>query len=156
MLKSAVIEEKKFKCSPWAGADNPLGPKFDVNKKASLLLSFVVIHHLFMISLIYIAAGRGQTTPGDKILMSIQTSCDFGHLLQVSNNLFEVWFYTSSHDFIHVYSRGAGVDNPSGQKCDVNRNISSLRSLLQNSNKSLWSLILYICFHILYMYIAPG
>ena len=27
MLKSAVIEEKKFEHSPWAGADNPLGPK---------------------------------------------------------------------------------------------------------------------------------
>ena len=27
MLKSAVIEEKKFTHSPWAGADNPLGPK---------------------------------------------------------------------------------------------------------------------------------
>ena len=26
MLKSTVIEEKKFKHSPWAGADNPLGP----------------------------------------------------------------------------------------------------------------------------------
>ena len=28
ILKSAVIEEKKFKHSPWAGADNPLGPTF--------------------------------------------------------------------------------------------------------------------------------
>ena len=28
MLKSAVIEEKKLRHSPWAGADNPLGPKF--------------------------------------------------------------------------------------------------------------------------------
>ena len=28
MLKSAVIEEEKFKHSPWAGADNPLGSKF--------------------------------------------------------------------------------------------------------------------------------
>ena len=28
MLKSAVIEEKKLKHSPYAGADNPLGPKF--------------------------------------------------------------------------------------------------------------------------------
>ena len=28
MLKSAVIEKKKFKHSPWVGADNPLGPKF--------------------------------------------------------------------------------------------------------------------------------
>ena len=28
MLKSAIIEEKMFKHSPWAWADNPLGPKF--------------------------------------------------------------------------------------------------------------------------------
>ena len=28
MLKSVVIEEEKFKHSPWAEADNPLGPKF--------------------------------------------------------------------------------------------------------------------------------
>ena len=27
MLKSAIIEEKTFKHNPWAGADNPLGPK---------------------------------------------------------------------------------------------------------------------------------
>ena len=28
MFKSAVIEEKKLKNTPRAGADNPLGPKF--------------------------------------------------------------------------------------------------------------------------------
>ena len=28
MLKSAVIEEKQFKHSPWAGADNPLGSNY--------------------------------------------------------------------------------------------------------------------------------
>ena len=28
MLKSAVIEEKKFKDSPWAGVGSPLGPTF--------------------------------------------------------------------------------------------------------------------------------
>ena len=28
MLNLAVTEEKKFKHSPWAGADNPLGPEF--------------------------------------------------------------------------------------------------------------------------------
>ena len=28
MLKSAVIEEKKFKHSPWEGADNPLRSKY--------------------------------------------------------------------------------------------------------------------------------
>ena len=31
----------------------------------------------------YIATGQGQTTPGDEILMSVETSCHFGHLLQV-------------------------------------------------------------------------
>ena len=41
MLKSAVIEEKKFKHSPWAGADNPFGPNFNVNRKVSSLWSFV-------------------------------------------------------------------------------------------------------------------
>ena len=41
MLKSAVLEEKKFKHNPWAGADNPLGPKIYVNRKASSLWSFV-------------------------------------------------------------------------------------------------------------------
>ena len=37
MLKSAVIEEKKFKHSPWAGADNPLGPKFWCQQEGHLL-----------------------------------------------------------------------------------------------------------------------
>ena len=41
MLKSAVIEEKKFKHSPRVGGDSSLGQKFDVNRKASSPLSFV-------------------------------------------------------------------------------------------------------------------
>ena len=42
----------------------------------------------------YIAAGQGQTTPGDKILMSTETSFHFAYLLPNKKNLFEVWFYT--------------------------------------------------------------
>ena len=39
----------------------------------------------------YTATGQGQTTPGDKSLMSTETSCHFGHLLQVlKKNPFEV------------------------------------------------------------------
>ena len=38
----------------------------------------------------YIAAGQEHTTPGDKILILTETSCHFGHLLQVSKNLLEV------------------------------------------------------------------
>ena len=44
VLKSAVIKEKKFKHSPRVGADNPLGPKFYVNRKALSLWSFYFIH----------------------------------------------------------------------------------------------------------------
>ena len=66
----------------------------------------------------YTAAGQGQTTPGDKLLMSTETSCHFGHLLQVSKKIslksdFIQFFF---HDFIHVYSPGAGADNPLGTK----------------------------------------
>ena len=64
----------------------------------------------------YIAAGQGQTTPGDKILMSTETSCHFGHLLQVSKKKTEVWFHNFFHDIIHRYSPGAGADNPLGPK----------------------------------------
>ena len=34
----------------------------------------------------YIAAGQGQTTIWDKILMSTETSCHFAHLREVSKN----------------------------------------------------------------------
>ena len=51
---------------------------------------------------------------------------------------------------------GPGLITPWGRNFDVNRNILSLRSIVASSNKSLWSLILYNYFMILYMYIAPG
>ena len=63
----------------------------------------------------YIAAGQGQTTPGDKILMSTETSYHFGHLLQVlkkislKSDFIHFFFF---HNFIHVYSTRAGADNP--------------------------------------------
>ena len=77
----------------------------------------------------YIAAGQGQTTPGDKILMSTETSCHYGHLLEVSDkSLCSLILYNFCHDFIRVYSPGAGVDYPWGQNCNVNRNLLSLRS----------------------------
>ena len=78
----------------------------------------------------YIAAGQGQTTPGDKILMSTETSCHFGHLLEVlRKTLCSLILYIFFHDFIQVYSPGAGADNPLGTNFDVNRNIS-LRSFV--------------------------
>ena len=39
------------------------------------------------------------------------------------------------HGLIHVYSPGAKSDSPQGTDSDVNRNVLSLRSVLQVSNK---------------------
>ena len=85
----------------------------------------------------YIAPGQGQTTPGDKFFMSTETSCHFGHLLQVSNkiSLKSDFIHFFFHDFIHVHSPGAEADNPLGRNFNVNRNILSLRSFVASFNK---------------------
>ena len=90
----------------------------------------------------YTAVGQGQTIPGDKILMSTETSCHFGHLIQVLKNPFEVRgqnfdfnrkalslypfvasfkemsltsdFIQFFHDLIHVYSPWVGGIQPLG------------------------------------------
>ena len=73
----------------------------------------------------YLAPGKGQTAPGDKIVMSTERPYHFTHLLHVSKkiSLKSDFFF---HDLIHVYSPGAGADSPRGQNCDVNRKALSL------------------------------
>ena len=119
--------------SPRAGADNPLGTKFDVSRNILSLRSFVAslkkisnevwfYTFFFVILYMYIVPGQGQTPPGDRVLMSTEMSCHFIHLLQVSKNVFEIWFYTKkkkkkkNHDLIHVHSPGAGTDSLQGTK----------------------------------------
>ena len=51
---------------------------------------------------------------------------------------------------------GQGLTTPRGRNFDVYRNILSRQSFVASLKKSLWSLILYIFFMILHMYIAPG
>ena len=82
--------------SPKSEADSSQGAKFRCQQKC-LVTSFICckfkkmslksdfIHFFFMISYMYIASGQGHTAPGDKVLMSTETSCHFGHLLLVSN-----------------------------------------------------------------------
>ena len=72
----------------------------------------------------YIAADQGQTTPGDKILMSTETS--------LKSDFIQFFF----HDFIHEYSPRAGDDNLLGMKYDVNRNILSLCRVLGDAGFS--------------------
>ena len=66
--------------SPWARADNPLGPK---------LMSTGRLHHYGLISynffhdLIHVySPGAGGIQPsGDKVLMSTETSCHFSQII---------------------------------------------------------------------------
>ena len=102
----------------------------------------------------YIAACQGQTTPGDKILMSTETSCHFATSLKKS--LWSLILYIFFHDFIHVYSPGAGADNPLGMKfwCQQEHLVTSI--ICCKSKKNLYDVWLYtILFMILYTYIAP-
>ena len=96
-----------------------------------------------------IAEGQGQTTQWDKISMSTETSCHFSHLLQVSKkSLWNLILYNFLHDFIHVYSPGAGADNPLRMKfwCQQEHLVTSV-ICCKFKKKSLWSLILYNFFH---------
>ena len=85
----------------------------------------------------YIPVGQGQTTPGDKILMSTETSCHFGHLLQVSKkSLGSLILYIFFHDFIHIYiSLGQVQTAPRRQSFDVNTNVLSLHSFVASLKK---------------------
>ena len=79
--------------SPRVRADSPRGQKFDVNRKASSLYPFVAsfksklfevwfntfFFHEFIH--VYSPGAGGIQPPGNKVLMSTETSCHFGHLL---------------------------------------------------------------------------
>ena len=77
-----------------------------------------------MILYMYIALGQGQTTPGDKIVMSTETSC------LKKKPLLSLILYNFLHDFTHVYCPRAGTDNPFGTKFLANRNSLSLWSFV--------------------------
>ena len=167
MLKSAVIEERKLKHSPWAAADNPLGPKFWCQQEG-LITMVICLKRISLISdLIHIfswfdkcilAVGQGQTIRGDKILMSIETSYHFGHLLQVQKkSLWSLILYNFFfHDFIHVYSPGAGADKPLGMKFWCQQEHLVTLVICCKFKKNLWSLILYKIFHDSIHVYSPG
>ena len=104
----------------------------------------------------YIAPGQGLTTPSDEIFMSTETSCHFGHLLQVwKKSLID--FIPFFSWFMYVYSPRAGADNTLGTKfwCQQEHPVTSI--IFASSKKHLFEVWFYtIFFMILYMYIAPG
>ena len=75
----------------------PRGQNFDVNRKALSLSLFVAIfkeislksdfiHFFHDLIHVYSPGAGGIQSPGDKVLMSTETSCHFGHRLLVSNH----------------------------------------------------------------------
>ena len=78
------------------GQTSPRGQNLDVNRKA-LSLSFVAsfkeislksdfIHFFHDLIHVYSPRAGDIQPPGDKVLMSTETSCHFGHLLLASNH----------------------------------------------------------------------
>ena len=83
--------------APGQGQTGPRGQNFDVNRKALSLYPFVAsfkeiflksdfIHFFYELIYVYVPGAGGIQPPGDKVLMSTETSCHFGHLLVVSNH----------------------------------------------------------------------
>ena len=156
--------------APGQWLTTPWGPNFNVNRNILSLRSFVAsfkkislksdfIQFFFHILYMYIAPGQGQTTTGDKMLMSTETSCHFAHLLQVSKNLFEVWFYTIFFKILYMdIAPGQGLTTPWGRNFNVNRNVHLVTSVFCcKFQKHLFEVWFYTIFFItLYMYIAPG
>ena len=83
------------------------------------------------------AACQEQTTPGDKILMSTETSHHFGHLLQFKKKTSLKSFIQFFFMILYMYiAAGQGLTvTPWGQSFDVNRNVLSLHSFVASFKK---------------------
>ena len=83
--------------APGQGQTAPKGDSFDVDRKALSLYPFFAsfneislkadfIHFFHDLIHVYSPGTGGIQPPGDKVLMSTEPSCHFGHLLLVSNH----------------------------------------------------------------------
>ena len=102
----------------------------------------------------YIAAGQGQTTPGNKIWCQQRPFVTSVICYKFQKHFFVVWFYTVSFMILYMYIvPGQGLTTTWWRNFDVNRNILSLRSFVASLKKNLWSLILYnFCHAFIHVY----
>ena len=133
--------------SPWAGADNTLGPNFDVNRKASSLWSFVASLKKSLQPLtlytsfhdvinIYIRMSGADNPQGTKVWCQQKLLVASVICYKFQKNLFEVWFYTHFFMILYMYiAPGQGLTTPWGRNFDVYRNILSLRSFVASFKK---------------------
>ena len=152
-----------------SGADNPGRQNFDVNRNNLSLRSFATSLKknlfevwfytvFFMILYMYTAPGQGLITPWrwnfdvNRNILSLRSFVASFKKFSLKSDY--IHFF---HDFIHVYSHGAGADSPQGakfwfqQKCLVTPSI-----FLQVSKKCPSSLILNKFFHDLIHVYSPG
>ena len=86
-----------------------------------------------------------------KALITSSICCMF------QTNLFEFWFYIHFLMFFHMYiAPGQEQTTICGQNPDVNRKALYFAHLLQVSKQYLWSMILYIVFHVFIHVYSPG
>ena len=155
-----------------SGADNPRGQNVYENrnllslrsfatsfKKNSLKADFIHLFSWFYTCIQPQRRGynRGYNRLGTKFW------CQQEHLVtsviccKFQRNLFEVWFYTFFHYFIHVYSPRAGADGPKGTKFWCQQKCLVALFICCKFKKHLFEVWLYtIFFMILCMSIAPG
>ena len=106
---------------------------------------------------VYIAPGQGQKPPRDKLLMSTESPYHFDHLLQVSKDLFEFWFYTYFFNvFPRIWPWGRGRQ-PFVDKILMSTEKPCHYAHLLQVSKNIFEVWFYTLFFMfLYMYIAPG
>ena len=79
----------------------------------------------------YIAAGQGQTAPGDKILMSTETSLSLRSFATIFKKISLKSILCNFFMILYMYiAAGQGLTTPWGQNFHINRNILSLRSFV--------------------------
>ena len=97
----------------------------------------------------YKDADQGQTAPWDKILMSTETSCHFGHLLQVSKK--SLWSLILHIFFLILYmyiAPGQGLTTRLGDKILMSTRTSRyFGHLLQLSKKHVFEVWFYLKTH---------
>ena len=146
MLKSAVIEEKKFKHSPRVGADNPFASKFWYQQEGLITmvicckfkkksLQFLTLYTSFhdLINVYSWRSGpdnpRGQKNfDANRNLLSLTSFATSLKKISLKSDFIQFFFM-----ILYMYiapAPGQGQTAPRGQNFDVNRNVLSLYSFV--------------------------
>ena len=141
--------------APGQGQKTLWGQTLDVNRKP---LSHLILYTFLMILYMYIAPAQGQKTLWGQTLDVNRKPLSLRPFVASFKQISEFWFYTHFLMFFHMYiAPGQGQATLCGQTPDVKRKKPChFTHLLQVSKKYLWSLILYIIFHVFIHVYSPG